>query len=148
MGGVKLKKIITLLLTVLALTACAETTKYDYKFTGASEHWEAEYANKGTEVWGEKDGQRTYANEDSYEFLLEFKGDSEEMSSIKKVEYTYKTSSGEGKGTEEFTESNKVVVFSSKGSSNGAKIGGDEVIQVNVKWDDFEESFELRNNSK
>ena len=54
-----------------------------------------------------------------------------------------------GDGTEEFTEPPSTVTFSSSGGSKGgAKVGEDEVIKVNVKWDDFEESFELHNKSK
>ena len=36
----------------------------------------------------------------------------------------------------------------SVGSGNGAKVFEDEVIKVNVKWDRFEESFELYNTGK
>ena len=93
------------------MTACAETTENDYKFTGESEHWKAEYAYQGTEVWGDNDGQRTYTNEDSYEFVLEFKGSLDEISSIKKLEYTYKTLHGEGKVDQVFTEPNKEVII-------------------------------------
>ena len=54
-----------------------------------------------------------------------------------------------GNRTEEFTEPPSTVTFSSSGASKGgAKVSEDEVIKVNVKWDDFEESFELHNKSK
>ena len=91
MGGVRLKKIITLLFTIMLLTACSETTNNDYKFSGESEHWEAEYFYKGTEKWGEKNGIKTYSNEDSYEFVLKYKGSLEELSSLQKLEYSYET---------------------------------------------------------
>ena len=144
-----MKKIITLLFTIMLLTACSETTNNDYKFSGESEHWEAEYSYKGTEKWGEKDGTKTYSNEDSYEFVLKYKGSLEELSSLQKLEYSYETNSSSGERTEEFTEPPSTVTFSSSGASKGgAKVGEDEVIKVNVKWDDFEESFELHNKSK
>ncbi|WP_253702048.1 hypothetical protein [Bacillus sp. FJAT-27445] len=144
-----MKKIITLLFTIMLLTACSETTTNDYQFSGESEHWEAEYSYKGTEKWGEKDGKKTYSNEDSYEFVLKYKGSLEELSSLQKLEYSYETISSSGKRTEELTEPPSTVTFSSSGSSKGgAKVSKDEVIKVKVKWDDFEESFELHNNSK
>ena len=136
----------TLLFTIMLLTACSEITNNDYKFTGESEHWEAEYAYKGTERWGEKNGTKTYSNEDGHEFVIKYKGSLEELSSLQKLEYSYETISSSGKSTEEFTEPPSTVTFSSSGGSKGgAKVGKDEVIKVNVKWDDFEESFELHN---
>ncbi|PUB12205.1 hypothetical protein [Paenisporosarcina sp. OV554] len=144
-----MKKILTVLFTIMVLTACSETINNDYKFVGESEHWEAEYSYKGTEIWGEDDGKRTYSNEDSYEFVLKYKGSLEELSYIKKLEYSYKVNSLGESGTQEYTEPPRVVIISSKGSSKGgAKVGEDEVIKVNVKWDDFAESFELHNKSK
>ncbi|QGS68754.1 hypothetical protein CV093_10540 [Oceanobacillus sp. 143] len=99
-----MKKIITLLFTIILLTACSETTNNDYKFSGESEHWEAEYAYKGTEKWGGKDGRETYSNEDSYEFILKYKDSLEELSSLQKLEYSYEADSSRGDSTEEFTE--------------------------------------------
>jgi len=143
-----LKKIITLLFTVMLLTACVETTNNDYTFSGESEHWGAEYAYKGTEKWGGKEGKETYSNEDSYEFRLKYKGSLEELSSLQKLNYSYEANSSRGDSNQEFTEPPSTVTFSTSGSSNGAMVREDTVIKVNVKWDDFEESFELHNNSK
>ena len=81
----------------MLLTACSETTNNDYIFSGESEHWEAEYSYKGTEQWGEKDGQKTYSNEDGYEFILKYKGSLEELSSLQKLEYSYETNSSSGR---------------------------------------------------
>ena len=84
------------------LTACAKTGSNDYKFIGESEHWEAEYVNRGTEVWSKDNGNRTYFNEDSYQFELKYKGTLEELSSIRKLEYAHKTNSSGGETTREF----------------------------------------------
>ncbi len=144
---INLKKIATLLFTIMLLTACSETTTNDYKFSGESENWEAEYLYKGTEKWGEKDERTTYSNEDSYEFILKYKGSIEELSSLQKLEYSYETISSAAESIEEFAVPPSTLTFSSRGSSDGgAKVSEDEVIKVNVKWDDFEESFELHNN--
>ena len=135
--------------TIIFLTACTEKTNNDYTFKGESEHWEAEYAYRGTELWGETNGKKTYSNEDSYEFVLLYKGPLEELSSMQKLEFAYKTILSGGSKTEEFTEPPREVRFTTSGASkSGAKVSEDEVIQVNVKWDDFEESFELHNKSK
>lgn len=129
----------------MLLTACSETTTNDYKFSGESEHWEAEYSYKGTEKWGGKDGKKTYSNEGGFDFVLKYKGSLEELSSSQKLEYSYETIGGT-KITKEFSEPPSTVTFSDLG--RGATVREDDVIKVNVKWDDFEESFELHNNSK
>lgn len=148
-GGVRLKKLLMVIFIVLLLTACTKTINNDFTFVGESEHWEAEYSYTGTEVWREDDGRTMYSNEDSYEFTLKYKGSLEELSSMKTLEYSFKTNGKGGSRSQEYTEPNKEVIFISKGSSKGgAKVSQDQVIQVNVKWDDSKESFELQNKSK
>lgn len=145
-----MKRILTLLLVITLLTACsAETTNNDYKFRGESDHWEAEYSYKGTETWGEDGGIKTYTNEDSYEFVLKYKGTLEELSSMRKLEYSYSTLHSNGKTIQEFSEPTTTITFTSSGEAiNGAKVNEDEVIQVNVKWNNFEESILLENKIK
>ncbi len=132
----------------MLLTACSETKHNDYKFSGESEHWEAEYAYKGTEKWGGKEGKETYSNEDIYEFRLKYKGSLEELSSLQKLHYSYEANSRREDSNQEFTEPSSTVTFSTSGSSNGAMVREDTVIKVNVIWGGSKESFELHNNSK
>lgn len=144
-----MKKIMALLFTIVVLTACSETISNEYKFSGESEHWEAEYLYKGIEKWNKKGGKHTYSNEDGFEFVLKYKGSLKELSSLQYLEYSYETMNSSGKNKGVFTEPPSTVKFSTSGNSKGgAKVSDDEVIKVNVKWDDFEESFELHNNSK
>ena len=63
---------------------------------------------------------------------------------MKSLEYSYETSAGGGGGTRQFDGPPTEVTCKNMGrAGNGAKISEDEVIQVNVKWNDMEESFEL-----
>lgn len=124
-----MKKILTLLLIILVLTACSEVTKDEvtknkvtnnsYKFNGESEHWEAEYSYQGTETWKDNNGTKTYSNEDSHELVLKYKGTLKELSSMKKIEYSYETNNSSGNSTMEFTEPPTTVTFKSKGASSG-----------------------------
>ena len=144
-----MKKIITLLFTIMLLTACSETTNNDYIFSGESENWEAEFTYNGTEIWKEKNGIKTYTNEDRHWFVLKYKGSLEELSSLQELQYSYETNFSSQKKIEQFTEPLQTVIFSNTGASKGtAKVSEGEVIKVNVKWDDSEESFELHNKSK
>ncbi|WP_260398187.1 hypothetical protein [Peribacillus simplex] len=154
-----MKKILTVLIIIMVLTACGsdttnkdnnpKTINNDYKFIGESEHWEAEYSYKGTELWEEDDGKTAYSNEDSYELILKYKGSLEELFSMKKLEYTYETITESGSKTETYTEPPSEKVFTNSGSSEGgSKVSKDEVIQIIVKWDGFDESFELHNKVK
>ncbi|WP_260398259.1 hypothetical protein [Peribacillus simplex] len=161
-----MKKIFTVLFLMMVLIACSDTTNKDAKsettkkdtsseatehnyHIGESEHWEAVYSYIGTELWGEDDGQTTHSSKDNYKLVLTYKGSLEELSSIKNLEYTYETTTSSGSKTEAYTEPPSEKVFTiGGGSENGAIVGEGEVIKVNVKWDGFEESFELHNKVK
>lgn len=147
-GGVILRIILSVLFTLVLLTACTnhtETTNNNYKFRGETDHWEAEYAYSGTEVREIVDGRTTYSNEDNYTFELTYKGSIHELSTVKNLEYSFNSSGGSGWHTIEFTEPPSTLTFTSKGGSKGgAKTNLDDTVQVKVTWDDSEESFELR----
>ena len=126
-----------------------EKIHYDYTCEGEGEYWKADYSFWGTEIWGEKDGTMTYSNKNSEEFVLTYKGSLKEFSSVKTLEYAYETSAGGGESSLKFDEPPTKKTFNIRGNSgNGAKILEDKVIKVNVKWDRFEESFELYNTGK
>lgn len=141
-----MKKIIALLFTLMFLTACTETINKDYKFTGESENWEAEYIYRATEKWGEDNGTATYSNSASNNLVLRYKGSLKELASMKKLEYSYETTAGGGSKVETFDEPPQSLIFNSGTSSSvgGASISKDEVIQVIVKKDGIEETFDLK----
>lgn len=140
---------IPLLLMILLLSACSakEVTNYKYTFIGEGEFWQAEYVYEGTETWGEEDGRTIYINEVSDVFRLTYKGSIEEIQAIEQLEFSYDTSTGSGSSIREFAEPPRDITFTITSGGTGAKITEEENIQVNVKWDDFNESFELTNHN-
>lgn len=136
---------------MMVLTACSGEEKhpYDYTFIGEGAYWESEYFVTGTEIWGKEDGSTTYSNEHRDEFVLTYKGALKELSSLEYIEYSYETSAGGGRGTRKFNEPPTEVTFGIESSQGiGAKVREDEVIHVKVKWDSYEESFELHKASE
>lgn len=146
-----MKRLITLLFAMIVLTACSGVKtidkSYEYTFNGSGEYWKAEYSVNGKEVWQEKDGVRTtYSSSESDEFVLTYKGELIEISSLEYLKFSYETSVEGVSSESEFDEPPTDVSFKIIGeSANGTKINGNEIIQVNVKWGDYEESFELHN---
>lgn len=172
-----MKKIFTMLFIIMVLTACgtnasnkdyntetskeennaettkkdtkSETTEHNYQFIGESEHWEAIYSYKATEIWGGNGKQTTHSSKDNYVLTLKYRGSLEELSSMKNLEYSYETTFSSGNKREAYPDPPSEKVFKTSGSSvNGAMVGKDEIIKVNVKWDGFKESFELHNKDK
>jgi hypothetical protein len=143
-----IKTSIFIMIMILAACSTEEVTNYQYTFIGEGEFWTAEYLYEGTEIWGEEEGITTYSNEDSYLFRITYKGSTEDIQSMEKLEYSYDTSAGGASIVREFYEPPNDITFTMSGGSIGAKVQEEEIIQVNVKWHDFEESFELTNQEK
>lgn len=145
-----MKKVLTVLFTLIILTACShkKTDNYAYTLKGESEHWESEYFVEGRDVWKEKNNRTTFSSDHTYSFVIKYKGSLEELSSLRNLEYAYEGARHSGSGSEEFDvpPTTKALVTSS--GSGGAREQKDAVIQVTIKWDTFEESIELRNTGK
>ncbi|MCK0470661.1 hypothetical protein [Halalkalibacter sp. APA_J-10(15)] len=135
---------------MLLLSACSneEVMKNKYSFTGEGQYWNAEYIYEGTELWKEEDNRTSYSHESNDTFVLTFKGSLEEMQSIKRVDYSYETTTGGGGGSHEFDESPNEITLKSGSGGTGATIKENEIISVTVKWNDLEESFELVNKTE
>ncbi len=149
----KVFMVICLLVVIILLFSYYSNRKTiyrDYIFTGESEHWKGEFVYKATEKWT-KNNKRTstYSNESNYTLAIQYKGPLSELATMKKLSYSYETPTGSGSDSREFDEPTKDVTFmNSWGGMGGAMIYNDEVIKVTIKWDTFEESFELRTKSK
>lgn len=133
------------LFVILVLAACGKTSKMEksYMFSGESDHWKAEYVYDNTKKWNNK---KILYDEGNYQFTLEYKGSLNELSTVRSFQYSYQTNSS--RQSEETTDPLEKTLFTFKGSSEGLTVQEDEVIEVNVQWDDFGESFELHNESE
>jgi hypothetical protein len=138
-----------LVVTVLLFSYFSKnkTIHKDYIFTGESEHWIGEYVFKGTEKWKEKNKRTTLSSESRYTLAIKYKGDLSELASVKKLSYSYKTSLGSGSDTMGFDEPPTQILFAINGGGTST-MNKDEVIEVTVEWESFEESFELRSTGK
>ncbi|WP_027963999.1 hypothetical protein [Halalkalibacillus halophilus] len=140
----------SIFIVILLLSGCSntETTNYEYTFIGEGESWEAEYIYEGTEIWEEEDGVNKYSNEGDSEFKLKYKELEEDVQSIELLEFSYDAGAEGGYRSREFDEPPSNATFTISGVSTSTKIEEDAVVQVNVKWNDSEESFELINQEK
>jgi hypothetical protein len=147
-GDVLIKRILFLLLLLGLLTACSnkeEVTEHSYLFQGEGKYWSAELRYEAEEVWGkDADNINTYENEDNYTFKLTYKGDLDELASMKQLDYKFKLGpTGGGSISETFDEPVTVKEFTSSGGGSGAIMGEQMVVDVEVEWDEYEESFTL-----
>ncbi|MFD2925295.1 hypothetical protein [Halobacillus naozhouensis] len=147
-GCVRLKKLFSLLTLLLLLVSCSksESNHYKYIFLGESEHWKARYTVEGKEVWEE--GGTTYSHNESYEFLIEYKGTLDKLATFDELEYSFETTAGGGGGTRTLDNLLQDLHFTHRGSSNGAKVSKDETIEVTVKWGNNKEKIKLVNRNK
>ncbi|MHA6252596.1 hypothetical protein [Oceanobacillus sp. CAU 1775] len=139
-----MKRFILLLLFTGLISACSnneDITEHSYQFVGEGQYWKAELEYEATEI-RIKDA---YSSEDEYKFKLTYNGDLDEIASLKQLAYEFKLgSTGGGTSSMTFDEPLTVKEFKSAGSSEGGLImTADMVVSVEVKWDDYEESFEL-----
>lgn len=143
-----IKKLCALMLSgllFLLLTACNTTTyKHNYTFTGEGEIWSAEYVQKATEKFIEKNGQRPdYETSYHSTFELKYKGKQKDLGKIQDFKYSFKGTSGGGSQT-----SKDVKIFprelKSERSGSGAFEHKDSIINVVVEWDGQKEEFDLK----
>ncbi|WP_214483080.1 hypothetical protein [Bacillus sp. SM2101] len=157
-----MKKMIGLLLILIAvLTSCSnennsknvnvfngeEEIEYEHIFSGEGQYWKGEVIITGTSVW--EDEKERYDHERSEEFIINYIGEFNDLSQINTLTYTYETSNGSVGRTLnnlEITEPLSEDAFNFNYSSKSESIvQEDEVIKVTVKWDQFEEVFDLIN---
>lgn len=93
-------------------------------------------------------GRDWYESKSNNLFTVTYKKDVSELSSVKHLEISYKSSVGGGKSTTDFDDDDspkrKTYTMSSS-STNGSIENKDEVIEVTIDIDGKIQTFELKN---
>jgi hypothetical protein len=147
----RVKKLISLIiiLIVLVTTGCSkkDIVKHNYTFKGENESWTAEYNIDGTETFIKDDDITHVESECQKEFSITYKNNISELSSIKNIEISYKSSISGGEIVEDYndgTQPEKTYKIQSS-STGGAIESPDDTIEVTVNIDGNIEVFELKN---
>ncbi|UCZ53934.1 hypothetical protein LGQ02_03885 [Bacillus shivajii] len=123
-----------------------EIVVHEYVFEGEGTNWSAVLFYDGQELWGEDEsGVTTYKSHSNYTFELTYNGGLEELAPMEKLECRF-TRGTTGEGSVRLTFEDEPVsktVFSTSGGGTGAVMQEDMIVEVDVQWDDKEESFEL-----
>lgn len=147
----KLKKIISfmIILTMLVITGCSnkEVIKHDYTYKGENESWTAEYKVNGETTFIEKNNVTKCDNEANKVLTVTYKNDISELSSVKNIEISYKSSASAGNISSNYDDEDSVkkTYTMQSSSKNGAIEKQDEVIEVTINIDGNIEVLELKN---
>ena len=144
------KLIIFIIILILAgTTSCSskDIVKHNYTFKGENESWIAEYTINTTQAFIENDDISNFDSECKKEFSITYKNNISELSSIKNIIISYKSSISKGEIVQDYndgTQPEKTYKIQSS-STGGAVENKDDIIDVTVNLDGNIEVFELKN---
>jgi hypothetical protein len=126
-----------------------DVVKHNYKYTGENELWSAEYKVNSTGIFTEKHRKVDYESNSDTTLTVTYKKDLSELSSVKGIEISYKSSVKGGEITKEFSDAPPdEKSYTIKSSSKGAAIERkDEVIKVDINIDGNIQTIELKNSN-
>lgn len=141
--------IVIMIFTLFTITGCSnkDVIKHNYTYKGENELWTAEYKVNDTGAFTKKDGTLHYEGNSNNILTVTYKKEITQLSSIKHLEISYKSSVGGGKLAEDFDNGcPKKKTYTLKSNSTGGAIENkDEVIKVNVSIDGNTQTIELKN---
>lgn len=148
-----MRKLFVFLITVammMTIGGCSSSDKkvikHDYLFKGENENWQAEYHLDATEVFYREDGILKYDNEAEKKLTISYKKDIAELASVKEVEISYKTRTGGGYLSEEYSGDDfleKGTFVLKSGGKGGALENKEDIIKVEINLDGKVETIEL-----
>ncbi|MCF6092469.1 hypothetical protein L1765_00490 [Microaerobacter geothermalis] len=101
-------------------------------FKGEGENWKAEYQVSGYKSFFER------------ELTITYKGELSEISSVKKLEFSYDNSISSGNSEINFIMSPDKKEFSHRSSSSGPVESYNETTKVTIKWNGITETIFLK----
>lgn len=141
--------ILSLLLILLLLSGCSnkDVVRHYYDYQGENENWKAEYIVNATVTFTETKGALGVDSESEEIFILTYKGELSDLSSVRLFEIGYESPMKAGKRSEEYTTDNPIgtkVFKMNSGGKNSALPNEDTVFTVTVNLDGVKQSFELK----
>lgn len=139
--------LISIMLFMIVGCSNQEVIKHNYTYKGENEFWIAEYKVNGTGTFTKKDNKTSYESKCSEVFTVTYKKDLSELSSLKHIEISYKSSARGGKITEDYDDgsSPQKTYTMNSGGTGGAIENKDEVIEVTINLDGNIQTIELKN---
>ncbi|MDF2905788.1 MAG: hypothetical protein K0R34_1109 [Herbinix sp.] len=137
------------LVILLLLSGCSnkDIERHYYDYQGENESWKAEYIVNATVIFTDNNGFLHVDSESEEIFILTYKGELSDLSSVRLFEYGYKSPTEGGESSGEYSADNPINTKTFKlrsGSKNGALPNEDTVYTVTVNMDGVKQSFELR----
>lgn len=118
-----------------------DVIEHDYTFKGESKHWTAVFHVDGEEVFYEEEEVTKRDRKVESEFRLTYKGELDELASVKDIRYEYRTPrSSTGRSLRLDDAPLREKVFTDSGNT---LVREDEIIEVTVEWGDSTETFTL-----
>ncbi|ASF39016.1 MULTISPECIES: hypothetical protein [Halobacillus] len=122
----------SIIFITLLLISCSERNQYILE--GESDHWEAKLkvtvkANDAT----------------SKDFIINYKGELNQLADISRLEYSYKSAASSGKSEINFNgKPPQRKSFTHHSGSSGSSFDSEQTVNVTVKWDGNEEKMKLK----
>ncbi|MHC6180186.1 hypothetical protein ACYUJ6_10085 [Clostridium sp. JNZ X4-2] len=143
---------VTIILAAIMLfmiTGCSnnDVIKHSYTYKGENEFWAAQYKVNATGTFTKKNDKLHYEGNSNSTLTVTCKKNISELSSVKHLEISYKSSAGGEKITENYSDASpkeKTYTMSSS-STDGVIEDKDEVIKVTINLDGKIQTIELKN---
>jgi hypothetical protein len=152
LGEYKLRKTVSILIAIvlLILTGCSnrEVINHNYTYKGENEFWTVEYKVTGTGIFTGKGNKTEYEANSNQTLTVSYRKNLLDLSSVKHLEISYKSSSGGGKLIEDFDENHPLnqKTYTFKTFTRGGAIENkNEIIKVNINLDGNVQTIELKN---
>jgi len=138
------------LFAILTVSGCdskdKDVIKHNYTYTGENEHWTGIFTFDATEVFQTIDGVLTYDNQSNSSLTVTYKGELTDLTKVKKVEISYKSSKISGKLVNNY-DSNQPITSKEfnllSGGTGSALLDQDEIIKIEMNIDGTIDAFAL-----
>jgi hypothetical protein len=141
--------VLLLLILLLLISGCSDEDVYRhyYDYRGENDSWKAEYIVNAKVTFTEHKGVLDAQTESEEIFILTYKGELSDLSSVRLFEYGYESMFGSGTSSSEYTAENPIQtkIFKLRsGGKGGTTSNEDTIYTVTVNMDGAMQSFELQ----